>query len=263
MCVPESENVVPSALHSTVQAATETGLYSYLPVLTARESCDPSSNYFADFISWTFNKIKLRLNLKRDYITTPVYRIWIREFYFKLFPGVLYILFRLYEGPFISWNLCNANTKLTARYTHSLYSRCQKTSSFNQTRLFYWPEVCTSWVRCVVVHHKMAYSYADGGEQATTYEELWPNSRLESTSGGPPVSGIRLPVNISTSRNVTQGPELFQWPSLVRDLPVSYKAENYLTSRITAGVSELDSEVVPGFLKHLQSIVGKYCARSC
>jgi hypothetical protein len=173
----------------TVQAATE--ILVYLPQLKTRKSCDPSSNYFADFISRTFNKIRLRFNLKTDYITTLVYRIWIREFYFKLFPGVLYIPFRVYEGSFISWNLCNANTKLTARYTHSLYSRCQKHRLSIRHYYFYWPEVCTSWFRCAVVHHKMVHSYADGGEQATTYEELWANSRLQPTRGGPPVSAIR------------------------------------------------------------------------
>jgi hypothetical protein len=165
------ENTVPDATRYTVQAATE--ILVYLPQLTARKSCDPSSNFFADFISRTFNKIRLRFNLKRDYITTRVYRIWIREFYFKMFPGVLYILFRVYEGSFISWNLCNASTKLTARYTHSLYGRCQKHRLSIRHDYFHWPEVCTSRVRCAVVHHKMVQYYADGGEQATTYEELW------------------------------------------------------------------------------------------
>lgn len=171
----------------TVQAAIE--ILVYLPQLTARKSCDPSSNYFADFISRTFNKIRLRFNLKRDYITTRVYRIWIREFYFKIFPGVLYILFRAYERSFISWNFCNANTKLTARYTHSLYGRCQKYRLSIRQDYFYWPEVCTPWVRWAVVQHKMVHSYPNGGEQATTYE-TWANSRLEPTRGGPPVSGI-------------------------------------------------------------------------
>jgi hypothetical protein len=75
VCIGKRDTPPPprcKTLH-IVQAATDR--YEYLPQLTACKSCDASLNYSADFISRSFNKIRRRFNLKRDYITTQVYQI--------------------------------------------------------------------------------------------------------------------------------------------------------------------------------------------